>query len=112
MGDDVKKSPSLDRLLMRLKDAIIIGTAAFALIKFFLLNPIQVQEQVGRQEQILIQQQRTLEKIADNLEVHTKQLVEIERRFSSFQRSFYSKKPGAWIYDDDQWKWTTINNDK
>jgi len=55
-----ERGPNIDRLLMRLKDVIIIGTAAFALIKWLYINPLQVQERVDRQERLL---QMILEKI-------------------------------------------------
>lgn len=47
------KGPNLDRFLMRLKDVIIIGTAAFALIKWLYVNPMQVQTQVDQQQRVL-----------------------------------------------------------
>ena len=48
-----EKGPNVDRFLMRLKDVIIIGTAAFALIKWLYVNPMQVQNQVDQQQRIL-----------------------------------------------------------
>lgn len=105
-GDRRKPGPLTDRILMRAKDFIIIGTAALALIKWFLVNPIQTQDRISRSEQIQMKQQETLEKIVINLEVQTGKLGDIEKRFSEFQRSFYSKKPGGWIYEDDRWKWS------
>jgi len=47
------KGPNVDRFLMRLKDVIIIGTAAFALMKWLYVNPLQVQNQVDQQQRIL-----------------------------------------------------------
>lgn len=48
-----EKGPNVDRVLMRLKDVIIIGTAAFAILKWLYVNPLQVQDRVDRQEQVL-----------------------------------------------------------
>lgn len=101
-----RRGPQADRFLMRMKDAIIIGTAAIALIKWFYLNPVQTQDRVTRTEQIQIKQQETLEKIASSLEIQTSQFNELKRSFVDFQRSFYSKKPGGWTYEDDRWKWS------
>ena len=47
------KGPNLDRVLMRLKDVIIIGTAAFAILKWLYINPLQVQDRITQQEKIL-----------------------------------------------------------
>ena len=105
-GDRRKPGPLTDRVMMRLKDAIIIGTAAVALMKWFILNPIQVQERVSRQEVLLTKQQETLVKIAGSLEVQISKLEDIEKRFREFQRSFYSKQPGGWTYEDDKWRWS------
>lgn len=98
--------PKVDRFLMRIKDAIIIGGATFAIIKWIYVKPIQIQDQVNRNEQIQIKQQQTLEKIAANVEQQTEKLKDLNRAFSEFQRSFYSKKPGGWVYEDDRWKWS------
>lgn len=49
-----EKGPNVDRVLMRAKDAIIIGTAMFALIKWLYINPIQVQSQIEQQQKVLI----------------------------------------------------------
>lgn len=48
-----EKGPNVDRVLMRLKDVIIIGTAAFAILKWLYINPLQVQERIERQEKVL-----------------------------------------------------------
>lgn len=48
-----EKGPNVDRVLMRLKDVIIIGTAAFAILKWLYINPLQVQERIDRQEKTL-----------------------------------------------------------
>ena len=105
-GDRRKPGPLTDRILMRTKDFIIIGTAALALIKWFLVNPIQTQDRVSRSEKIQMKQQETLEKIATNLEIQTRKLGDIETRFFEFQKSFYSKRPGGWISEDKRWKWS------
>lgn len=106
-GDRRKPGPLADRMLMRIKDAIIIGTAAIALVKWFYVNPLQVQEKVTRQESILIQQQKTMDKQQQTMEKIANQLDTLNERFREFQRSFYSKKPGGWVYEDDQWKYST-----
>lgn len=76
-------SPKIDRFLMRLKDAIIIIPALIALIKIFYLNPIQTQQQVERQEKLL-------NRIANNLDTHTKQLADLNNRFLKVERSMYA----------------------
>ena len=47
------RGPNVDRVLMRFKDLIIIGTALFALIKWLYINPLQVQERIDQQGKLL-----------------------------------------------------------
>jgi len=58
-----EKGPRIDRTLMRIKDAIIIGTALLALIKWLYINPLQYQDRAERQERILNLMLDRLEKI-------------------------------------------------
>lgn len=104
-GDRRKPGPIIDRILIRAKDIALLGGILWAANKWLVINPIRVQDQVLRQEQIQIQQQKTLEKIVTAVEVQTQALGNIEKRFTEFQRSFYAKKPGGWTFEDDRWKW-------
>ena len=57
------KGPIFDRVLMRVKDFIIIGTAVIALVKWFYVNPTIVDERLSRQEKILEDICQRIEKI-------------------------------------------------
>ncbi len=47
------KGPNFDRVLMRAKDFLIIGTALIAIIKWFYLNPVRMQDNLDRIEKRL-----------------------------------------------------------
>lgn len=63
-----------DRWLMRVKDFIIVSTALIALVKWFYVNPLQMEDRVNTQQAILtnlvveVQKQgKTLERIDERL---------------------------------------------
>jgi glucan-binding YG repeat protein len=97
MSEQVR-GPKLDRTLLRLKDAIIIGTALIALIKWFYIKPIQMEENQKRQEELLT-------RIAANLDIHTRQLADIEKRLAQKQPSLsgYHPKKGGWVMIKGKW---------
>jgi len=65
-----EKGPNLDRVLMRLKDVIIIGTAAFAILKWLYINPLQVQDRISQQEVMLKSILEKVEKLEIMAERH------------------------------------------
>ena len=92
-----QRSPQIDRTLMRLKDAIIIGTALIALIKWFYIKPLELEENQKRQEELL-------SRIASNLDTHTKQLADIEKRLITRRIvSDYRPRKGGWVMKNGNW---------
>ena len=92
------QGPKFDRMLMRLKDAIIIGTALIALIKWFYIKPLELEANQKRQEALLT-------RIASNLDTHTRQLADIEKRLARKQPSSFGTPPrkGGWVMRSGKW---------